>query len=169
MPTFKNRQFVEDSYAYVDDEGDIPASGKIVLSMEKFLGCADYLLTRRDNWGVRLNVDSDPMSLAPWIESIRLIDVLFPKFSDGRGFSVAQLLRRRLGYTGELRAVGDIGLDQANYLQRSGFDTFDFSELDALAVNQALEAFSSVYQPAADTMFPIFKKRLARSKVDAIH
>ncbi len=169
MRTFKNGKFVEDSYAFVDKEDEIPSTGKIVLAVERFLDCVDFVVSRSDNWGVRLDVECDPLTLVPWIKNIRLIEVLFPKFSDGRGFSVAQLLRRRLGYAGELRAVGDIGLDQVNYLQRSGFDAFDLSDLDLPAVKNALGAFSNVYQPAADKMFPIFNQRLAGSRVDAIH
>ena len=169
MLTFKNGQFVEDSYLYVGAEDAIPDTDKIIVALEKFLDCTEVLLARQDSWGVRLNVDSEPTDLVPWMDRISLVEVEFPKFSDGRGFSIAQLLRRRLGYQGELRAVGDVGLDQVGYLRRSGFDAFDLKNHDVEAVNHALGAFSNVYQPAADQSSPIFRKRLARSTVDAIH
>lgn len=169
MPTFKNGQFVEDSYPYVGVEDEIPGTGKIIVALEKFLDCTEVLLARQDSWGVRLDAVSEPTQLVPWMGRIGLIELEFPKFSDGRGFSIAQLLRRRLGYQGELRAVGDVGLDQVGYLRRSGFDAFDLNNDDVQAVNHALGAFSNVYQPAADQSLPIFKKRLTRSTVDAIH
>ena len=169
MPTFKNGQFVEDSYLYVGVEDEIPDTGKITVALEKFLDCTEVLLARQDSWGVRLTVDSEPTQLVPWMDRISLVEVEFPKFSDGRGFSIAQLLRRRLGYHGELRGVGDVGLDQVGYLRRSGFDAFDLNNHDVQAVNHALGAFSNVYQPAADQSSPIFKKRLTRSTADAIH
>lgn len=169
MPTFKDGQLVEDSYVFVNSKEEIPDSGKIVVALGKFLEITEELVTRQGQWGIRLNVDSEPELLTPWLEQVNYIEVTFPKFSDGRGYSTAQLLRRRLGYRGELRAVGDIGLDQVGYLQRSGFDSFNFESFDFQAVTQALSAFSNVYQPAADQTIPIFKKRLARSPINALY
>lgn len=169
MPTFKNGQLVEDSYVFVNSEDEMPDSGRIVVALGRFLEETEELVTRQVQWGIRLNVDSEPELLTPWLEQVNYIEVMFPKFSDGRGYSTAQLLRRRLGYQGELRAVGDIGIDQVGYLQRSGFDSFDFQSFDFQTVTQALNAFSNVYQPAADQSVPIFKKRLARSPINALH
>lgn len=85
-----------------------------------------------------------------------VLAIFFEKFNDGRGYSLARLLREA-GFTGELRAVGDILIDQLFYLQRCGYDAFalrdDQKQADALA---ALESFTLTYQSAADQHQPIY-------------
>ncbi|MGM0783025.1 MAG: DUF934 domain-containing protein [Pseudomonadota bacterium] len=118
--------------------------------------------------------------LAPWLASdteltpelaaelvkAPLIAIDFPKFTDGRGYSLARLLRERYGYTGEIRAIGDVLVDQCFYLTRCGFDALSLREdqwlEDAL---HALNAFSRAYQPAVDEPEPLFRHRLR----EAIH
>lgn len=91
-----------------------------------------------------------------------LIAVHFPKFADGRGYSTASLLRLRYGYTGELRAFGDVGRDQLFYLARVGFDSFLISEgRDAAAALCSFDDFSEVYQSATDQSLPLFRRRAA--------
>jgi uncharacterized protein (DUF934 family) len=88
------------------------------------------------------------------------ISINFPKFSDGRGYSTARLLRERYGYTGELRAVGDVLIDQLFFMKRCGFDTFalrDDQEVDvALA---AFSTFSVCYQNDVADQRPLFRRR----------
>jgi len=90
------------------------------------------------------------------------ISIDFPKFADGRGYSAARLLREKFGYTGELRAVGDVLIDQLFYMKRCGFDTFalrDDQELeDAMA---AFSTFSVAYQNDANDQRPLFRRRLS--------
>ena len=89
--------------------------------------------------------------LAPHVGRLRLIVLSFPKFSDGRAYSQARLLRGRLGYAGELRAAGNVLQDQALFMLRCGFDSFDSGQPgfgEALAKARSL--FSVVYQPAED-------------------
>ncbi|MGB0262318.1 MAG: DUF934 domain-containing protein, partial [Henriciella sp.] len=86
----------------------------------------------------------------------------FPKYADGRGFSQAQLLRRRYAYTGELRAVGEVLRDQILYMHRSGFDTFSTTRADLSDVMAALDEFSLSYQKAADTREAVFGIRQKR-------
>jgi uncharacterized protein (DUF934 family) len=96
--------------------------------------------------------NTDPVEdLAPDVGRLRLIVLDFPKFSDGRAYSQARLLRGRLGYTGELRASGNVLQDQALFMLRCGFDSFDSEQKgfgEALARARGL--FSVVYQPAED-------------------
>ena len=68
--------------------------------------------------------DDDVAPLLPWLATLPLIAIRFPVFTDGRGYSLARLLRGRHGYAGELRAVGDVLRDQLYFLQRCGFDSF---------------------------------------------
>ena len=74
--------------------------------------------------GVWLGPDDDVAPLLPWLATLPLIAIRFPVFTDGRGYSLARLLRGRHGYAGELRAVGDVLRDQLYFLQRCGFDSF---------------------------------------------
>ncbi|MEM1391474.1 MAG: DUF934 domain-containing protein, partial [Pseudomonadota bacterium] len=83
----------------------------------------------------------------------------FPKYVDGRGYSQAQLLRRRLDYQGELRAVGHVLFDQIFYMNRSGFDAYSTTRADLPKVLKALEEFSDVYQPASGRRVSVFHKR----------
>ena len=102
----------------------------------------------------------DPALLAGALAHLRVIAVNFPKYGDGRGYSIARLLRERHGYQGELRAVGDVQRDQLYYLSRCGFDAFllreDAGAGDALA---ALEDFSEAYQASVERPQPLFRRR----------
>ncbi|MGO2131788.1 MAG: DUF934 domain-containing protein [Halomonas sp.] len=99
--------------------------------------------------------------LAAELASAPLIAIDFPVFTDGRGYSTARLLRERYGYQGEIRAVGDVLIDQLFYLSRCGFDAFSLREdqvvEDAL---RALKTFSRSYQPGVDSTEPLFRRRL---------
>ncbi|MCE8019080.1 DUF934 domain-containing protein [Halomonas sp. MCCC 1A11036] len=99
--------------------------------------------------------------LAEELAAAPLIAIDFPKFTDGRGYSLARLLRERYGYAGEIRAIGDVLVDQAFFLTRCGFDALSLREdqwlEDAL---QALNAFSRAYQPAVDLDEPLFRRRM---------
>lgn len=101
--------------------------------------------------------------LAPHLEKLSLIALHFPKFSDGRAYSQARLLRERLGYRGELRATGGVLQDQALFMLRCGFDSFESEQSgfgEALARARAL--FSVVYQPAGDDRATVSQLRLSR-------
>jgi len=102
----------------------------------------------------------DPLTLDGKLVGVTLIAIDFAKFSDGRGLSSAALLRKRIGYTGELRAVGDVARDQLFQMARCGFDAFELR--DGQDVDDALKAFcdyGEVYQDAADGRAPIFRRR----------
>jgi uncharacterized protein (DUF934 family) len=106
-----------------------------------------------------LGPDDDPAAAAPLLGQVAMIAVNFPQFVDGRGYSIARLLRTKVGWTGELRAVGDIRRDQLFFLARCGFDTFALR--DDEPVDEAITAFdqfSEVYQAGADRG-PLFTRR----------
>jgi len=137
----------------------VPSLGCISLPLAKLIEGADALLARNQQIGVRLSPDDDPHDLTPYLDRIALIEVDFPKYTDGRGYSQAQLLRRRLGYTGELRAVGHVLRDQILYMNRSGFDAYQTTRADLPNVVKALEEYSAFYQPAADDQDTVFSRR----------
>ena len=120
----------------------------------------EELLARASPVGVRLDPADDPADIAADLPRLALVAVHFPRFADGRGYSTAYLLRRRYGYTGELRAAGDVLRDQLFYLARSGFDSFQLREgADAHAALHSLRDFSTAYQAAADGQAPAFRRR----------
>ena len=99
--------------------------------------------------------DIDPRTLS--LESVERIDLNFPKFTDGRAFSQAFLLRRRLGFTGEIRATGDVLIDQLVQMQRSGFDSAVLREDQNLAFAQAqFDRYQGFYQGDAVHTQPNF-------------
>ncbi len=159
MPLIKNGAEAENTWTFVEADADVPSLGCISLPLAKLIEDADALLARNQQIGVRLSPDDDPHDLTPYIDRIALIEVDFPKYTDGRGYSQAQLLRRRLGYTGELRAVGHVLRDQILYMNRSGFDAYQTTRADLPNVVKALEEYSAFYQPAADDQDTVFSRR----------
>lgn len=110
--------------------------------------------------GVWLGPDDEVESLKPWFSHLPLIALDFPSFRDGRGYSQAYLLRTRLGWTGELRAVGDVLRDQLSHMRQCGFDSFavreDKSAEDAL---KGLAGMSVLYGRSVIEPRPLFRRR----------
>lgn len=105
----------------------------------------------------------DPATIADELPHLSLVAVDFPSFTDGRGYSIARLLRDRHHYEGELRAVGDILRDQLFLLSRVGFNTFALrDDQDVGAALSAFADFSEVYQAAWDRG-PLFGRRFAQA------
>jgi uncharacterized protein (DUF934 family) len=112
--------------------------------------------------GIWLDSHEDAEALAPDLDRFELVAVNFPQFADGRGYSIARLLRQRHGYAGELRAVGDVLRDQLYYLSRCGFDAFSLrADQDAGRALAALDDFSEAYQVSVERPDPLFRRRLA--------
>lgn len=108
---------------------------------------------------VRVEPDEDVRRLIPLLDRIRLVEIDFPTFRDGRGYSAARILREA-GYTGELRATGDVLVDQLRFMRRVGFDSFlPAHPLDEAAVERALSRYDHVYQDAADGAPAVWKLR----------
>jgi uncharacterized protein (DUF934 family) len=119
----------------------------------------DAFLDQSNATAVRLEPDDDARALIPHLERLRLIEIAFPKFRDGRGYSSARILREA-GYTGELRAQGDVLVDQIAFMKRCGFDSFaPESSLNEADVAAALTRYAHVYQAAADPAVPVWKLR----------
>jgi uncharacterized protein (DUF934 family) len=108
---------------------------------------------------VRIEPGDDARDLLPHLGRLRLIEVNFPVFGDGRGYSAARILREA-GYEGELRAVGDVAVDQLAAMRRCGFDAFapDIA-LDPVDADIAFNRWPYVYQTAVDGRRPIWAKR----------
>ena len=104
--------------------------------------------------------DADPREVS--LEGVKRIDLHFPKFTDGRAYSQAFLLRRRLGFQGEIRATGDVLIDQLVSMARTGFDVAVLRDgLDASAAHRQFDRFPAFYQGSAIDTQPLFAKTSA--------
>lgn len=123
-----------------------------IVSLESFLGESNAT-------AVRIKPGEDARALLPHLDRISLIEITFPKFRDGRGYSSARILREA-GYSGELRAAGDVLVDQILFMRRCGFDAFvPDVPLDESVVAACLARYPEVYQAAADGAVPVWKLR----------
>jgi uncharacterized protein (DUF934 family) len=119
----------------------------------------DAFLDQSNATAVRLEPDDDARALIPYLDRLALIEIAFPKFRDGRGYSSARILREA-GYSGELRAQGDVLVDQIAFMKRCGFDSFSpEASLNQADVEAALSRYDNVYQGAADAAVPVWKLR----------
>ena len=165
----KHKAVVPDDWAVLRlDDGEaaetvIVPDGKVIVPLAVWLAQKSALAARLPDVGVWIAADERPETLAEDVARLQLIAVNFPKFTDGRGYSIAYNLRARLAYTGELRAIGDVLRDQLFSMQRVGFDAYatrpDRNIHDAL---KGLSVFSETYQASWDQKNPLFRRH-ARS------
>ena len=164
MLIIRNKAIVEDDWTVLRLAGnDTPQSivvlpGKVIVPLKVWLAQHDALKDRTD-LGVWFESLDRPEALQQDIARFGVIAVDFPKFADGRGYTIAYLLRERLGYKGELRAIGDVLRDQMFYMQRVGFDAF--APRTDKDINQALKGlsdFSVTYQASNDDKLPLFRR-----------
>ena len=157
-------RIVDDAWQIVEDGAALPPAGDIVVSLAAWQEQCAQLATRNGRTGVWLKPDDEPGLLASDVSTLPLIAVLFPQFADGRGYSTARLLRERYGYSGELRAIGEVLRDQLFYLRRVGFNAFAIKQ--GKSIEDALKAFgdfSESYQSSVDQPVPLYRRRLQDS------
>ena len=148
MEIIRNQKIVTDAWRHVADDEAVPAEGDVTVSLSRWTTEREALGTRSGRTGVRLAPADDPESIVADLGVLPLVAVEFPKFTDGRGYTTARLLRERHRYAGELRAIGHVLRDQLFYMHRVGFDAFELAPGKSLT--DALEAFSEfsvTYQP----------------------
>ena len=146
----KSGAYAQDAFTPVADDAALP-DGAIIVSLARFEKEREHLLERNTPLGVRLKSDQNPELLGDAVGRLSLVVLEFPKFRDGRAFSWARILRTRLNFTGEIRAVGDFLFDQVNYQHRVGFDAWEVPDNFTLEqFNAALTEMTNVYQPSAD-------------------
>ena len=131
---------------------DDPAADEPAVSLDAFFDQPDAV-------SVRIEAGDDVRRLASELSRVKLVEVDFPKFRDGRGFSTARILRE-MGYAGEIKATGDVLVDLVFFMRRCGFDSFapnvPFNDAD---VQATLTRYPYVYQDAADPAVPIWRLR----------
>jgi uncharacterized protein (DUF934 family) len=157
----KNNAIVQDSWSILtqDDCAQAVPQGSVLVPVKYWLNNRDALSARTDI-GLWFEGDDEPESVGDALTGFPLIAVNFQRFSDGRGYSIARLIRECYQYKGELRAIGDVLRDQLFYMSRCGFDAFqvraDRIGEDSLS---SLKDFSKVYQAAADGVPALFHLR----------
>ena len=164
----KDRAIVEDDWAILqlseDDNADsiVVPEGKIIVPLKVWQLQRENLLDRAKNRAdiaVWFSSNEQAKELSNDLPLFKLLAVDFPKFADGRGYSIAYNLRTRFNYTGELRAIGDVLRDQLFYMQRVGFNSFavraDKNIHDAI---KGLTDFSEKYQTSVDEKSPLFRR-----------
>jgi len=149
---------VQDHFVRLGDDEPV-AGGDAFVSLGRLL-TGGVSRAGSGRLGVWLEPEDEVEALEGRLDEVDLVALAFPKFRDGRAFTSARLLRERLGFTGEVRAVGDVLLDQAGFMVRCGFDAFspaDGSTVEAWAA--AAGRHRHVYQRAADARAPAFLER----------
>lgn len=169
MPLVKNGEVVQDPWTAVTAAEDLDRSGPILVPLALWREHRDRLTGRAGPVGVRLASSESPALIADDLDRLDLVALEFPKFTDGRAYSYARLLRERHGFAGEIRAVGNVLRDQLAFMLRCGFDAVEADDRAAEGWRAATAAFSAWYQPAADGSAPIPARRryaaAARSSV----
>ncbi len=159
MQVIKNRQIVDDAWQMIGVNDLLPESHFIIPFM-RWKKERDMFIDKRTNLGVCVNGGDNLEDLIEDLGLFSIIALEFPKYTDGRCFSYARLLRERYHYQGELRAVGNVLRDQLAFLERCGIDSIvlDVSE----DLSEALRSFDDIsvkYQSAADAMEPLYRYR----------
>lgn len=161
----KNGQLVVERWHLIPKDGSlegIPNADDMIVPLAMWLEHAHALKARDGGLGVWLEADELIEEIADDLQHLQVIALNFPAFTDGRHYSTARLLRERYGYTGEIRAIGDVLRDQLFILQRCGFDAFAIRpDRDPQAALEGLKDFSVTYQAAADEPLPLFRRRQA--------
>ncbi len=160
----KNGNVVDDDWnvlrlsADETPEGVAVAAGKVIVPLKVWQAQRNSLQKRADI-GVWLGSSERAEDIQNDVAAFRVIAVDFPKFADGRGYSIAYQLRNRMGYRGELRAIGDVLRDQLFYMQRVGFDSFATrQDKDIHEAQKGLRDFSISYQASTDNTSPLFRR-----------
>ncbi|MRW93114.1 DUF934 domain-containing protein [Duganella sp. FT80W] len=171
----KGREVVEDDWqvlrlaepvegAPVVDPATVAVpEGKFIVPLSLWLAQRDVLAARTAAGEIAVWIASDerPETLKGLLDQFPLIAVDFPKFTDGRGYSIAYNLRTRLGWSGELRAIGDVLRDQLFSMQRVGFDAYSVrADRDVHDALKGLSDFSETYQASVDQKVPLFRRHL---------
>jgi uncharacterized protein (DUF934 family) len=160
MRVIKDRKIIDDSWEIAAPGAPIPPSGDLIVGLAEWNARVESAASseRQGKLGVLLKSDELPEQIRG-LERAPLVAIEFPKFGDGRGYSSARLLRDRLGYQGELRAVGDVLRDQLFYMHRVGIDSFALKAgKDIEGALAAFDDFSVAYQAAVDDPRPLFRR-----------
>lgn len=156
----KDNRVIDDSWKILATDSQSLPDGDLLLSYSQWQTFSDQIESHMGMVGVVIEGDVEIEDIIEPLLKLPLIAINFPKFADGRGFSLATLLRDRYNFNGEIRAVGGFIRDQLYLLSRCGFNAFKFPDnTDLSEVAKSLEDFSETYQVSADQEKPLFRRR----------
>lgn len=152
---------VSDSWQTLNEDSELPSTGNVIAPLSVWASLdSDTRKTRAESLGLLLSGDAELEDITEFVAQAPVIAIDFPTFMDGRGYSLARLIRERLHFKGELRAVGDILKDQLFYLHRCGFNAFAIREdRDVNIAAQGLKDFTITYQADVAEPRPIYQRR----------
>jgi uncharacterized protein (DUF934 family) len=163
MQLVKAGSIAEDRFVRVLDDAPVPEGVPVLLPAARLIADARELVLRQAPTGVIWPNDRKIAELAPYLDWLALVALVFPTFKDGRAYSQARLLRERYEFRGELRATGQVLRDQLLFLQRAGFDSFEVKkDSDAAAFAEAVHRYSVFYQPTGDGRLSARNARTSR-------
>ena len=157
MPLVKQGRITTDPFVRVADGAELPGDGAVLVTAERFLADPEALLRRSGKLGVIWPNNRSLEDLVPHLDRLASVALVFPTFRDGRAYSQAFLLRRRLGFTGDIRATGDVLIDQLVQMERTGFSSAVLKEgVDASDAQRQFDRFNAFYQGDAVQPAPHF-------------
>ena len=163
----KHRRIVADTWRLLKLGPDgklppVPPAGDVIVPLALWLEQRELLSSRAGRLGVWLDSHEEPAVIAGDLDRLALVAVNFPTFGDGRGYSIARLLRERHGYQGELRAIGEVVRDHLFFMAGCGFDAFLLrDDQDPEEALTAFGDFSEAYQSSVERPLPLFRRRLS--------
>ncbi len=150
MQIIKDNQIIDNTWTFIADDNEL-INGDIIVSSSRWRKEKSQILNLKGKKGLRLSSTDKIEGIADDLEHISLIELDFPAFNDGRGFSQARLLRGRYHYTGEIRAIGGYMVDQVFYLKRVGVNAFQLkNEKELPLALSCMSDFTVSYQPSAN-------------------
>jgi uncharacterized protein (DUF934 family) len=158
-------RIVADDWTFIEDATDVSDANRIIVPAAFAAAQAPSIFGDDREIGVWLPGDAEPDEIVGLLNRIKLIAIRFPSFNDGRGLSLAVLLRSRYGFVGELRAIGEVHEDLLHYMRRCGFDSFQLPDgRDPAVALAALHSLSDFYQGSVIDPRPAFRRVARGSK-----
>jgi uncharacterized protein (DUF934 family) len=130
MAVVRDGRLQDDAFTDATALETIPATGPVIVNLVQWQAQRESLLARGTPLGIRLLSNQSPSLIAADLEHFAVVALEFPKYRDGRAYTHARILKERLGYTGEIRAVGDVLQEQLHFMQRCGFNAFEIVSPD---------------------------------------
>jgi uncharacterized protein (DUF934 family) len=164
MPLIKNGTVITDPYLTLSDDASLPERAPVIVTAARLSTDAAALFERNAPVGVIWPNNKNVAELAPYVDRLAAVALVFPNFKDGRAYSQARLLRERYGFRGELRATGQVLRDQFVFLVRAGFDALDVRKAaDAESFAAALARYTVFYQPTGEGRAPAMRLRAEKA------
>lgn len=161
-----DQKIVDNNIVHVAETEELTAAdlpgGPVSVPLNLWLEEAEAIKARGGQVAVQIGVDEHPEDIADSLADVDMIVLPFVNHVDGQSYSHAYKLRTRLGFSGEIRAIGDVKFDQLGFLTRVGCNAFELPDTENLdTALRAFKEFSDVYQPSADGARSIFSRRRA--------